>query len=142
MRIIIAGSRSIDQVTFSQAISHCPWLSQATVILSGGARGVDQLAEKWAKEQDYPLSIHKPDWKRYGRGAGLIRNRSMVDDADALLAIWDGHSRGTCHVIEYAHSKSLKVGIYRLDAEKYHELDQGIFEFTKPQGSTRDCGEI
>ena len=87
MRIIIAGSRSIDPPTFNQAISHCHWLSQPTVILSGGARGVDQLAKKWAKEQDYPLSIHKPDWKWYGRGSGLIRNRSMVDDADALLAI-------------------------------------------------------
>lgn len=117
MRIIIAGSRSIDQDTFNQAILHCPWLSRATVIMSGGARGVDRLAEKWARELEYPLSIHKPDWKRYGRGAGLIRNRCMVDDADALLAIWDGHSRGTCHVIEYAHSKLLKVGIYRFDCE-------------------------
>lgn len=132
MRIIIAGSRSIDQDTFNQAISHCPWLSQATVFLSGGARGVDQLAEKWAREQGYPLSIHKPDWKRYGRGAGLMRNRSMVDDADALLAIWDGQSRGTYHVIDYASSKSLKVGVYRVDTARYHELDQGMDQMTTP----------
>lgn len=102
------------------------------MILSGGVRGVDQLAEKWARELDYPLSIHKPDWKRYGLGAGLIRNRIMVVNTDALLAIWDGHNRGTCHVIKCAHSKSIKVGIYRLDADKCHDLDQGMFEFTKP----------
>lgn len=112
MRIIIAGSRSVAQAGFDQAISQSVMLSQAEAILSGGARGVDLLAEAWARSMGLPVIRYNPDWKQFGRGAGIIRNRTMVENADALLAIWDGHSRGTRQIIDYARSRYLRVEVF------------------------------
>ena len=119
MRIIISGSRNVEQGCFDQAISQCPWLLQADILLSGGARGVDRLAEDWAERHSIEVVRYMPDWKQYGRGAGIIRNRGMVDNADALFAIWDGHSRGTNQIIQYARKKHLLVGVYRVDLGQY-----------------------
>jgi hypothetical protein len=112
MRIIIAGSRTIDQVGFDQVISQCTWATEAESIVSGGALGVDQLAEAWASTNGVPVIRYNPDWKRFGRGAGIIRNRTMVENADALLAIWDGQSRGTKQIIQYAQAQGLRVEVF------------------------------
>ena len=112
MRIIIAGSRTIDQVGFDQVISQCTWATEAESIVSGGALGVDQLAEAWASAIGIPVIRYSPDWKRFGRGAGIIRNRTMVENADALLAIWDGQSRGTKQIIQYAQAQGLRVEVF------------------------------
>ncbi len=118
MRIIIAGSRTIDQAGFDRAICQCPWLNGTKLIVSGGARGVDQLAEAWATTRGLPMIRYNPDWKQFGRGAGLLRNRAMVENADALFAIWDGHSRGTKHVIQYAQDQRLRVAVFSLEPVK------------------------
>lgn len=64
-------------------------------IVSGGAAGADRLAERYAGESRIPIEIIKPDWKKYGRGAGLLRNTAIIEQADVVFAFWDGKSRGT-----------------------------------------------
>lgn len=115
MKVIIAGSRNIvDYEVVKEAIEE----SQFTLktIVSGGAKGVDALGEKYADEMNIPLHIYFADWNTHGRAAGPIRNRKMAENADALIAIWDGKSRGTKNMIETA--QKLKLFVYVKTIEK------------------------
>ena len=100
MKVIIAGSRSI---TDGKAVRKAVDLSgfSITEVVSGNADGVDKLGELWAASENIPVKRFLPDWKRLGKKAGIVRNREMGEYADALVAVWDGKSRGTKHMIEY-----------------------------------------
>ena len=117
MKTIIAGCREIRHDT--DAIDHVFAAVKAsqfkiTEVVSGGARGVDKAGEFWAKINSVPVNRFVPLWAKYGNKAGPIRNREMADYADALIAIWDGKSRGTHHMIECATNLGLKVYIYKI----------------------------
>lgn len=111
MKTIIAGSRSIlEYQKILQAVAQSQFF--ISEVISGGAYGVDQLGEKYAKEYQLPLKRFLPDWNQFGKRAGILRNTQMGDYAEALIALWDGQSRGTKHMIEYAKKKGLKVYVY------------------------------
>lgn len=113
MKVIIAGSRDIeDYNTLLAAIKECPFKGEMTEVVSGGARGVDRLGEKYAKEHELLLVKFFADWDKHGNRAGFIRNLEMGKYADALIAIWDGESKGTKHMIEIAKSLGLKYFVY------------------------------
>lgn len=101
MKTAIIGSRSISDYGF---VSNELQKYTITHIVSGGARGVDTLAERYAKDNNIPRTVYKPDWKRYGKAAGPIRNRTIVDDVERVIAFWDGTSRGTLDATNYAKS--------------------------------------
>src|SRR5687768_10322717 len=109
MKTIIAGSRvGVTLEDVRRAVKNCPW--NITCIVSGGAIGVDQFGEVIAKENDLPIEqylISQEDWETYGRGAGHVRNRKMAENAQALIAIWDGKSKGTENMIKEAGRCSL-----------------------------------
>ncbi len=110
MKTIIAGSRGIDEYQLVvEAVEESGWFKDITEVVSGGARGPDRLGEMWAKYHQIPIKLFPADWDRLGRGAGHIRNAQMADYADALIAVYDGHSRGTANMIQRAKSKGLKV---------------------------------
>lgn len=111
MKTIIAVSRGI---TDFQVVLDAVILSEfnVTEVVSGTAKGVDQLGEKIAATFRLPVKRFPADWDKYGKSAGMIRNKQMGDYADALIAVWDGKSRGTKQMIEYAKSKGLKVFVY------------------------------
>jgi len=112
MITIIAGSRScIEYNEILHAIKECPW--RVTKVISGGARGADALGEKWAKRNNIPTEIFYADWEKYGRRAGYLRNEVMADHAQALIALWDGESRGTKHMINIAERKALDVFVWK-----------------------------
>lgn len=114
MTTIIAGSRDIaDYRTVEDAVTAAPWL--VSRVVSGGARGVDTLGERWAKENNVPLVIFSADWDTYGRSAGYRRNVQMAENADALIAIWDGKSKGTKHMIDIARDRKLTIYVLRTD---------------------------
>ena len=113
MKVIIAGSRegfTIEDVRI--AVLNREFYGTITEVVSGAARGVDRLGEQWAKENDIPIKQFIPDWDGLGKKAGHVRNREMGDYADALIALWDGESKGTKGMIEYAQKKGLKVYVY------------------------------
>jgi hypothetical protein len=113
MKVIIAGSRDIeDYNTLLAAIKECPFNGEITEVVSGGARGVDRLGEKYARESNLSLLKFIPDWETHGKRAGYLRNTKMAKNADALIAIWDGESNGTKHMIETAKSLGLKYFVY------------------------------
>ena len=97
MKVIVAGSRTIsDYNVVKKAIETSQFV--ITELVSGAARGVDRLGEKFAAENNIPTIHFYPDWI-LGRQAGILRNLEMAEYADALVAVWDGKSRGTKHMI-------------------------------------------
>jgi hypothetical protein len=114
-KVIIAGGRDFDDWDYlMRSLSiFDQWRGGNAEIVSGGARGADQLGEKLAKVWGYDLTVKPADWKKYGRGAGIIRNAEMAEYADVLVAFWDGKSRGTKNMITTALLEGLEVHVYR-----------------------------
>ncbi len=121
MRIVIAGSREFDDYELLKGtLNHILDEQTASVeLVAGHAKGADLLAEKYARENGLPIHIIKPDWKAYGRAAGPIRNRQMLDyakeESPLVVAFWDGKSKGTRNTIETARSLGIAVEIVRFD---------------------------
>lgn len=108
MRVIIAGSRSISDYRAVESAVEASKLAP-TRILSGGASGDDGLGGEWAVRNGVDLQVYKADWKLFRSRAGRFRNLQMVLKADALIAVWDGASTGTAHMIESALASNLLV---------------------------------
>ena len=108
MITIIAGSRTIrnEQLVYD-AIKESGF--EITEVVSGHAQGVDMIGEAYTQEFGVKLKVFEADWDKLGNSAGIIRNQMMVDYADALIAVWDGKSKGTSHIIKQAKKKKLKV---------------------------------
>lgn len=114
MRTIIAGSRTIKDIGFVyKAALNCGF--DITEIISGGARGIDKLGEEIARRSSIPCKVFPANWDLHGKSAGYKRNVEMAEYADALIAIWDGHSRGTKHMIDIATAKGLLVYVEIVD---------------------------
>ena len=114
MKTIIAGGREcVDYRVVSKAMLQ--FGEEVTEVVSGCARGADTLGEQWARNHSIPIKRFPADWDKHGRGAGYIRNKYMANYADALVALWDGVSRGTANMIEEAKKKGLVVFVYRYD---------------------------
>ena len=91
------------------AIRKCRW--PITSVISGGARGADRLGEQWARSHGIPFQVFPADWDKWGKSAGYVRNKQMAEVAEALIALWDGESRGTNDMIWQAQVRRLKVHI-------------------------------
>ena len=96
MKLLIVGSRSISDFDLSPYIHE-----DVDTIISGGAGGIDSLAEAYADSHRLSKYILRPRYDLYGRAAPLKRNEQMVDMADTVLVIWDGSSKGTQYTIKY-----------------------------------------
>ena len=121
MRLAIVGSRTItDMNVLIDALQEY----DITEIVSGGARGVDTMAEDYAVANDIDTIIFPADWERYGKRAGYLRNVQIVDYADEVLALWDGKSRGTKHTIDIAHRAGKPVTIVTITV-LHSSLDKG-----------------
>lgn len=108
MKVIIAGSRNFDNM--SLLIEKCDfYLSNATVeeIVSGTAKGVDRYGEDYAVMRGYKIKRFPAMWEEYGKRAGYLRNEEMAKYADALIAFWDGKSKGTEHMFKLAKKYNL-----------------------------------
>ncbi len=84
---------------------------QITELISGGARGADQLAARYAKVRGIPLTEHKPDYRIYGKKATYVRNDLIIKECERLIAFWDGKSPGTGSVIDKTRKKGKEVKI-------------------------------
>ena len=126
MKTIVAGSRKgADYNTVLQAMQDAPW--DINTVISGTAKGVDTLGEQVAKNYGIPVKRYPADWRNldvpgvvvkhniygaYNAIAGHQRNTLMAENADALVAIWDGKSKGTKNMIDTAKTKNLKIYIH------------------------------
>ena len=114
MKLAIVGSRGFaDYSLFSDVMRNhfslqpprfppdpIDWVCKE--IISGGAKGADSLAARWAAENRVKLTEFLPDWDKYGKAAGPIRNEDIIKIADFVLAFWDGLSKGTANSLSIA----------------------------------------
>ena len=110
MKLAIIGSRSFNNFQLLQL--NLQQLSfDITLIISGGATGADSLGKKYAQKNGIPFLEYLPDYKKHGKIAPVIRNQSIVKDADFIIAFWDGKSRGTLDAILKAKrlQKQIKI---------------------------------
>jgi len=106
MKVAIIGSRNLN-INIADYIP-----AEITEVVSGGAKGIDTLAEAYADSMNIPKTIIKPDYNKYGRAAPIRRNEVIVDRSDLVIAIWDGKSRGAKFVIEYANKTGKPIRVY------------------------------
>ena len=97
VNLLIAGSRSIKEYDLKKYVPE-----DTAMIITGGANGIDALAEKLADEMRLSKLVIRPQYNLYGRAAPLKRNEKMVELCDVALIIWDGKSKGTKYTAEYA----------------------------------------
>ena len=111
MKVIIAGSRNITSMKeLLIAIDNSKF--DITTVISGGAKGVDTLGENWAENKCIPVEKFPANWAVHGNSAGYLRNEVMASKGDALIALWDGQSKGTKHMIDLAKKYNLEVYIH------------------------------
>jgi predicted Rossmann fold nucleotide-binding protein DprA/Smf involved in DNA uptake len=95
MKLAVIGSRNFnDYEQLKKEINNLSFSKDINEIISGGARGADSLAEKYANEYRIKLTVFKPDWN-IGKHAGFLRNTQIIESSDAVIAFWDGQSKGT-----------------------------------------------
>lgn len=112
MSVAIVGSRDFnDYNKMCHVMRNMHGLER---VVSGGADGADKLAARWAYE--HKITIHEiiPDYQKYGRGAPLIRNKTIVKQSDWVVAFWDGKSPGTLNTLKHARQlrKPITIIIY------------------------------
>lgn len=106
MKAAVIGSRSL---TVDDLGKYLP--EGTTEIISGGAKGIDACAREYAVSHGIKLTEFLPEYKKYGRNAPLLRNISIIERADVVLAFWDGKSRGTKFVIERCYEVGKRIYI-------------------------------
>lgn len=118
-RIVVAGGRDFTDYNIAKNfIKSCiKEIDQNDTILflSGGCRGADLMGERFAAEYGFEVERHPADWKRYGRGAGPKRNKEMAELCDLLICFWNGQSKGTKSMIEYAQTYKKDIRIKRYE---------------------------
>ena len=110
MKLLIVGSRSITEFDLAPYVT-----DEVDTIISGGAGGVDTLAENYADKMRISKIILRPNYARYAKGAPLKRNEEMVRLADAVLVIWDGASRGARYTAEFAKKEGKPVRVITVE---------------------------
>ena len=114
MKVIIAGSRDFSDYEKLKEVCDYMLSRQTDVeIVSGAARGADILGEQYAKEKGHSLKQFPAEWDKFGKRAGYLRNEDMAKYSDALIAFWDGKSKGTEHMISLAKKHNLKVKVHK-----------------------------
>ena len=129
MNIAIVGGRDFSDYTLlkESLLAYIDTHETPENIVSGGAKGADTLAAQFATEMGIPLLVFKPDYQKYGRGATLVRNTQIIENADVVFAFWDGQSKGTKDSITKAKKlqKELHIISYPMEIFAY---PNGILE--------------
>lgn len=115
MRLCISGSRGIAETKAAEIVYNYVTTNPITSVNVGDARGVDSAAKLVCNELAIATTIHKADWHKHGRGAGFVRNFEMSLESDKLLAIWDGKSPGTKHMIQIMEKANKPVEVIYVD---------------------------
>lgn len=119
MRLMVCGGRhfynkELLEKSLDEFIKANRWKTEDIAILEGGATGADNLAEEYAKKKGFTFIVYPADWEKYGKAAGPIRNKQMVEDCDYCVAFWDGQSKGTKSSIDFCKflNKPCKIVYY------------------------------
>lgn len=112
MRVAVIGSRGLKLGDLKQYLPE-----ETTEIVSGGAKGVDSFAKEYAVAHDIKYTEFLPDYEKYGRSAPLKRNITIIKYADVVIALWDGVSRGTKHVIDNCRKMNVPCRVFIIEGQ-------------------------
>ena len=113
MRVAVIGSRGLQIKNLEEYLPE-----NVTEIVSGGAKGVDSSAREYALAHGLKITEFLPEYEKYGRAAPLKRNITIIENADIVLAFWDGESRGTKFVIDACKKYNVPVNVYINDSKQ------------------------
>lgn len=117
MRVIVCGTRTFDDwELLRDTLDRLTAKLTEVLVVVGDAKGADKLAFEWAMLRKHTCRRHYADWDKHGKKAGMIRNAEMIEDAGpkaAVIAFWDGKSKGTKDTIDRARKAGLKVRVVR-----------------------------
>ena len=112
MKLAVVGSRNFNNYKIMKDFIFSKFdLSEIDTVVSGGARGADTLAEKFAHENNLLLIVKEAEWDKYGRSAGPRRNKLIVEEADVVVAFPTPSSRGTWNTVNLAKEAGKRVEI-------------------------------
>ncbi len=106
MKIAIIGSRNISKLNLKDFLPN-----DIDEIVSGGAKGVDTIAKKFAQQNNIKITEFLPNYECFGQIAPLKRNIEIIEYADTVLAFWDGKSRGTKYVIDNCKKMNIPINV-------------------------------
>jgi hypothetical protein len=111
MKVAVIGSRNFnDYEKVKQVLS----TKNITLLVSGGAKGADTLGQKYAEEHDIETKIFLPDWEKYGKKAGFLRNSDIINESELVIAFWDGFSKGTLDSLKKAKKENKNILIINI----------------------------
>lgn len=124
IKLAVVGSRTISDKEKLYLILDKN-ISNIDYIVSGGADGADSLADEYCREKGLSIKIHYPQWYNNGvyfKGAGFVRNKKIVEEADHVICFWDGVSRGCMNSIDWAKKLEKPFNIIQCDnpLKDYH----------------------
>ena len=123
MRVGIVGSRNFnDYDLLERVIKENIDIDDIDKVISGGAQGADRLGERFATINKIEKNIYYPDWNRYGRQAGFLRNIKIVRNSDIVFAFWDGESHGTKHSIDLCKQHNKKIIVQKFKGEYMNKV--------------------
>lgn len=108
MKVAVVGSRNLYVNDLGKYLPE-----NVTEIISGGAKGVDTSAREYAIVNRIKLTEFLPEYSKYGRGAPLKRNITIIENADLVLAFWDGTSKGTKYVIDQCRKRNIPIKVFK-----------------------------
>ena len=111
MKLAVIGSRDFENTVMLNEIL-LKHKHEITMIISGGSKGADAMAEQWAKENGIETLIFLPNWSLYGRSAGVVRNHDIIKSCDLCIAFWDGKSKGTASGIRLSQKYNKPCEVY------------------------------
>ncbi len=117
--VVIGGYRNFnDYEAFKMFVdASIAQLNETKItIISGHCKGVDMMAEQYAAEKKYGLKVFPAEWKKYGRAAGPIRNKQMVENANVVIAFVCEKATGTKNLISHAKKLGKRLFIQNIDS--------------------------
>ena len=140
-KLAIVGSRNINDKKFvTRLLNAYRFLFNIPkLVISGGARGIDTFAEQWANDNNIETKIFLPDWDKFGKQAGILRNKDIISECNICLAIWDGQSHGTLNDIQLC--EELHRDLLVFDMSKYLSNEFSgfqLFEYSKNVEDNKD----
>lgn len=109
MKVAVIGSRDLMVNNLAEYLP-----PNITEIVSGGAKGIDFCARRYAETNGVKLTEFLPEYEKYKRSAPLKRNIQIIEYSDLVLAFWDGESRGTKYVIDNCKKRGVPIKIIRI----------------------------
>lgn len=129
MRVLICGGRTFcDHALFNSTLAKLHKERKITHVLQGGARGADYLAHVWSAKHGIRETVFNADWKTFGKSAGPIRNKLMLDEGKPDLVVAFPGGSGTAHMVQYARKRSIETIVIEPDQSKEEQRNRMIVE--------------